>query len=78
MALAPHLESQFFRVNVDGSAFVAERAVNAGVDRFVFMSSVRVNGEGAPRSYNVDDPVNPQDAYGRSKWAAEELTYGTV
>jgi nucleoside-diphosphate-sugar epimerase len=47
------------------------------VRRFVFVSSIKVNGEGslAPPAtvvaYGPEQPPRPQDAYGRSKWAAE-------
>ncbi len=59
-------------VNVDGSRFVAEQAVRAGVRRFVFLSSIKVNGEGGcARPYRSDDAPNPFDPYGRSKWDAE-------
>jgi nucleoside-diphosphate-sugar epimerase len=65
-------ESDYDRINVEGSRFVAEQALQAGVQRFVFLSSVKVNGEGADRPYRSGDAPDPRDAYGRSKWAAEQ------
>ncbi len=52
---------------------LARAAIAAGVRRFVFASTVKVNGEAsAPgRPLRPDDPVAPQDAYARSKHAAE-------
>jgi UDP-glucose 4-epimerase len=65
-------ERAYHRTNVEGSRFLAEQAANAGVRRFVFLSSVKVNGDGAIRPYQDTDPPNPGDAYGRSKYAAEQ------
>lgn len=62
----------FDEVNVRGSRFVAEQAAQAGVRRFVYLSSIKVNGEGAPDcAYRSADPPAPTDAYGVSKWRAE-------
>jgi len=62
----------YHEVNVAGSRFVAEQAARAGVRRFVYLSSIKVNGEGgALKAYRADDEPNPLDLYGRSKWDAE-------
>lgn len=64
-----------FRVaNVDAVLALANRAVEAGVRRFVFMSTVKVNGEvTAPGcSFKSDDLPAPQDSYAISKWEAEQ------
>lgn len=62
----------FHRVNVEGSENLARQAARAGVRRFVFLSSVKVNGEeGAQRAFVESDPVMPMDAYGTSKAEAE-------
>jgi nucleoside-diphosphate-sugar epimerase len=66
------MEADFNQVNVDGSRFVAEQASRAGVRRFIFLSSVKVHGEGGDRIYRADDRPGPQDAYGRSKLAGEQ------
>jgi nucleoside-diphosphate-sugar epimerase len=58
-------------VNVEGSRFVAMQAVRAGVRRFVYLSSVKVNGEGGDRPYKYTDEPRPSDPYGFSKLAAE-------
>jgi UDP-glucose 4-epimerase len=67
------IDATFNAVNVDGSRFVAELAASAGVRRFVFLSSVKVNGEGGNRLYRGEDVPAPEDAYGRSKLAAERV-----
>jgi nucleoside-diphosphate-sugar epimerase len=64
----------FRQVNVDGTRFAAEQATRAGVRRFVFLSSIKVNGEGGTRrQYRADDAPSPQDPYAVSKLEAEEM-----
>ena len=66
---------QAFRANnVDTTIKLANRAVEAGVRRFVFMSTIKVNGEEtAPGcSFRPDGPVDPKDPYAISKWEAEQ------
>lgn len=60
-------------VNVDGTLRLARAAAAAGVRRFVFVSSIKVNGEETPpgRPYAADDPPTPVDPYGVSKLEAE-------
>jgi len=63
---------EFDRVNVAGSETLALQAARAGIRRFVFVSSVKVNGEfSAGRALVESDPARPVDAYGTSKAAAE-------
>jgi nucleoside-diphosphate-sugar epimerase len=63
----------FRAVNLDGTLNLARQAAAAGVKRFVFISSVKVNGEGTPpgRAFTEANAPNPQDAYGQSKHEAE-------
>ena len=59
------------RVNVDATSRLAAAAA-ASVRRFVFVSSVNVHGEDSgDGAYAENDPMRPQDAYGRSKLEAE-------
>ena len=64
----------FRSVNVDGTLNLARQAAAAGVKRFVFISSVKVNGESTQpwRAFTEADAPNPQDAYGQSKHEAEQ------
>ena len=66
--------ADFRRVNVSGTLQLAQQAADAGIRRFVFISSVKVNGEGTPvaRPYTADDVPAPVDAYGISKLEAEQ------
>ena len=63
----------FRAVNVDGTLNLARQASEAGIKRFVFISSVKVNGESTQpgRSFTEVDEHNPQDAYAQSKYEAE-------
>jgi nucleoside-diphosphate-sugar epimerase len=64
----------FRSVNVDGTLNLARQAAAASVKRFVFISSVKVNGESSQpgRAFTEADAPNPQDAYGQSKHEAEQ------
>ena len=64
--------TEYRRVNVDGSVQLARQAAGAGVRRLVFVSSVKVNGEKTAHPYTERDPPRPEDAYGISKWEAEQ------
>jgi nucleoside-diphosphate-sugar epimerase len=66
-------EAMHFRANAVTTERLAEAASRFGVRRFVYMSSIKVNGErtiGTP--YSAVSTPAPLDAYGRSKWAAEQ------
>ena len=66
----PH--EAFHRVNALGTVRLAEQAAAAGVKRLVFLSSIKVNGEGSPVPYRETDIPAPQDPYAISKWEAEQ------
>ena len=61
-------------VNVEGTLNLTRQAAAAGVKRFVFISSVKVNGEltQSGRAFTEADSPDPQDAYGLSKHEAEQ------
>lgn len=70
---APDRVSEYQRVNVDGTVNLARQAADCGVQRFVFVSSVKVNGDytRSGHAFRADDPPAPTDAYGKSKYDAE-------
>jgi len=70
-AVDPLLE--FRKVNVDGTLNLALQSAKAGVKRFIFISSIKVNGESTilGKPFTEDDVENPEDAYGISKFEAE-------
>jgi nucleoside-diphosphate-sugar epimerase len=65
---------EFRQVNVDGTLRLAREAAAAGVRRFVFISSIKVNGESTlpGRPFTADQTPAPSDPYGVSKWEAEQ------
>ena len=70
---AADADAAFHRANVEASRRLARQAAASGVRRLVFVSSVKVNGERTgDRPFAEADPPAPEDAYGRSKWAAEQ------
>jgi len=66
--------AEFRKVNVAGTLNLAMQAAKAGVKRFIFISSVKVNGEHTDVGIALTEEslVNPQDAYGISKLEAEQ------
>jgi nucleoside-diphosphate-sugar epimerase len=74
MRPGPADEATFERVNVQATQRLAQQAAAAGVRRFVFVSSIMVNGEDSgPRAFRAEDDPHPVNAYARSKLAAEAL-----
>lgn len=64
--------SEFHKMNVEGTLRLAHAAKNSGVKRFIYLSSIKVNGEGTHNiPYSADDIPKPEDAYGKSKYLAE-------
>jgi len=62
----------FREVNVDGTAQLAKQAAKSCVKRFVFVSSIKVNGESTDKHpFKEGDKPNPQDPYAISKLEAE-------
>lgn len=74
---ADHPLAEFRRLNVDGTEHLARCAVAAGVKRFVYVSSIKVNGEETRRgeAYTQQSSPMPQDPYGVSKWEAEQALH---
>ena len=70
------LES-YRKINVEGTRNLAIQASSCGIKRFIFLSSIKVNGERTipPSSFNINDIPQPEDAYGISKWEAEQALW---
>ena len=66
--------AEFRKVNVEGALNLARQAAKVGVKRFIFISSIKVNGEYTEldEPFTETDVANPQDAYGLSKYEAEQ------
>jgi len=59
-------------INTEATLNLARQAADARVKRFVFISSIKVNGEGGDAAYREIDAPAPADAYAISKWEAEQ------
>lgn len=63
--------------NVEPTQRLAQAAETAGVKRFVYVSSIKVNGEQTQdQPFCEQDTPCPEDAYGQSKWMAEQMLAG--
>jgi CMP-N-acetylneuraminic acid synthetase/nucleoside-diphosphate-sugar epimerase len=70
---APSNSDPYITTNTEGTACLANAAARAGAVRFIFVSSIKVNGEETrDRPYTATDTPRPEDPYGRSKWLAEQ------
>ncbi|MDH5666813.1 MAG: SDR family oxidoreductase [Nitrospira sp.] len=63
---------EFRHANRDWTERIARMAAQEGVRRFVYMSSIKVNGEETHAPFTEDNVPNPRDPYGISKWEAEQ------
>ncbi|WP_426150120.1 NAD-dependent epimerase/dehydratase family protein [Pseudomonas sp. DC3000-4b1] len=68
-----HSFQAYRKANADATARLAAHAAASGVRRFVFLSTIKVNGENTQGRgpFTSEDEPSPQDAYGRSKLEAE-------
>jgi len=66
--------AEFLKVNLYGTSNLAQQAAREGIRRFVYVSSVKVNGEQTTGSqfFSESDNPNPQGPYAISKWRAEQ------
>ncbi|MHA6236551.1 UDP-glucose 4-epimerase family protein [Pseudomonas fluorescens group sp. PF-69] len=70
----PNELAMFRKINVDGTLALARHAAESGVQRFIYISSIKVNGETTEggKAFAADDDPKPLDPYGVSKYEAEE------
>jgi nucleoside-diphosphate-sugar epimerase len=68
--------ADFRRVNVEGTRALAEQAAQCGVQRLIFLSSIKVHGESG--TFTERDAPEPTDAYGVSKLEAEAALNGVA
>lgn len=66
--------TEFRRVNTNATLSLASQAASAGVKRFIFISSIKVNGEvtKGTQKFSADDNSIPSDSYALSKYEAEQ------
>ena len=64
---------EYRQTNVQGTLNLAQKAVQSGVKRFIYLSSIKVNGEQTTtQPFKPNDKVNTDDPYGLSKYEAEQ------
>jgi len=66
--------AEFRKVNTEGTLNLARQAAESGVRRFIYLSSIKVNGEASDIGdcFSSDDGFIPNDPYGLSKYEAEQ------
>lgn len=66
--------AEFRKTNVEGTLHLAQQAVKAGIKRFIYLSSIKVNGEQTEtdKPFTEKTIVNPHEAYAISKLEAEQ------
>jgi len=69
---------QLYPTNVQGVDHLTRLALKAGVRRYVQVSSTSVYGPYQARPFAEDDPRTPQDSYGRSKRAGEDIVWKRI
>ena len=68
-------DESYFQINTRLTQRLAAHAKQSGVPHFIFMSSVKVYGEGGEKSLNESSVCHPRDAYGKSKLEAENQLF---
>ena len=68
-------DDRYSQVNTWGTANLARQCAQNGVKRFIFVSTVKVLGEGKSEPYRDTDLAVPADAYAISKWDAEQALW---
>lgn len=69
--LEAEAQSEFRKVNTKGTLNLARQAVARGVKRFIFVSSIGVNGNNNTKPFTEQEAPAPKAPYGISKWRAE-------
>ncbi len=67
------LQEKYERINVGGTSTVVAAAIQAGVRRVVFFSTIAVYGQSNGRILTEDSPPHPDTFYARTKLAAEKI-----
>jgi nucleoside-diphosphate-sugar epimerase len=64
--------AEFRKINTELTLNLAKQAITAGVERFIFLSSIRVNGNQNNQPFLENDTPNPKEPYAISKYEAEQ------
>ncbi|MDT8405922.1 MAG: NAD-dependent epimerase/dehydratase family protein [Methylococcales bacterium] len=70
-------EADYWRINHQATLTLAEQSAALGVRRLLLVSTVKIHGESSipGQPFRETDPARPDDAYARSKWAAEQAVW---
>lgn len=71
-------EPELLRANVEATHGLAKLAREQGIKRIIFVSTASVHGSGGERPYRESDPLDPPNAYARSKKLAEEAFWDAL
>lgn len=64
--------AEYRKVNVEGTLNLARQAADSGVKRFIFISSIGVNGNTNTAPFTAEEVPSPTEFYAQSKWEAEQ------
>ena len=69
--------AEFRAVNTEGTRRLAQMAAEAGVAKFIYVSTIKVNGESTSKGhpFTINDAPHPHDPYAKSKWEAEQALH---
>jgi nucleoside-diphosphate-sugar epimerase len=76
--IAADVSDAYGSVNVAGTERLARMVAACGIRRFIYLSTVKVNGEGKPSPYTEKDNPTPIDPYGISKWESEKRLHEII
>lgn len=68
---ASTIEESFIEVNVRATVNLASQAIEKGIKRFIYISSIGVNGTSSKQPFTENDTPNPTTPYAQSKYEAE-------
>ena len=70
-------DQAYFKLNVEATKHLAQQALESGVKRFIYLSSLKVNGECNldGRAFTEQDTPNPVGSYAQSKYQAEQILF---
>lgn len=71
----PELKPRYERINIGGTACVVEAALNAGVGRLVFFSTIAIYGPSDGSILTEDSPLRPDSFYAQTKMDAERIVF---
>lgn len=77
MKESENADQEYLKLNVEATNHLAQQALESGVKRFIYLSSLKVNGECNvyERAFTEQDTQNPVGSYAQSKYQAEQILF---